>query len=87
MTVYLLHFDRPISDLHTCQHYLGSADDINARLGQHLAGHGSRLTQVAIGRGIGWQVARLWRGGKGKERHLKNQKNGPRLCPICNPPD
>jgi predicted GIY-YIG superfamily endonuclease len=87
MTVYLLHFDEPISDRHTCQHYLGSGDDVNARLGDHLAGRGARLTRVALERGISWRVARLWQGGRRKERLLKRQKNGPRLCPICNPPD
>jgi hypothetical protein len=35
-------------------------------------------------KGIRFVVARLWIGGdRTLERRLKNQKNGPRLCPIC----
>lgn len=81
--VYLLHFEEPISDRHTARHYLGYANDLAARLQAHDAGHGSRLTQVARGRGIGWQLVRVWRGGRDLERRLKNGKRGPRLCPIC----
>jgi len=85
--VYQLHFDRPISSAHTTQHYIGSAADVEARLAEHRAGTGARLTQVANERGIGYSVVRTWDApdGKGRqlERQLKNQKQGPRLCPIC----
>lgn len=85
--VYLLHFDRPISPgKHTAQHYIGFAADLAARLEEHAAGHGARLTQVAVKRGIGWQVARLWRGGRTLERRLKDRKSAPRLCPCCGDP-
>lgn len=82
--VYMLHFETPICPgRHTCQHYIGYADDIAARLQAHETGHGARLTQVARALGIGWRVVRLWRGDRGLERTLKNRKYGPRLCPIC----
>lgn len=85
--VYLLHFSQPISPDHTCQHYLGSAEDVNTRLTHHLTGRGARLTQVANERGIDYEVVRVWKAepGKGREleRKLKNQKNGHKLCPVC----
>jgi predicted GIY-YIG superfamily endonuclease len=81
--VYLLHFDSPISENHTTQHYIGYADDVNARIKEHKAGHGARLTQVANERGIGFEVVRIWEGDRKYERQLKNRKNAPRLCPIC----
>lgn len=82
--VYMLHFDRPIAPgRHTCQHYIGYADDIAARLQAHDTGHGARLTQVARQLGIGWRVVRLWRGDRTFERTLKERKYGPHLCPFC----
>lgn len=84
---YLLHFDRPISEAHTCQHYLGyTAQSIKARIADHRAGRGARLTQVAKERGIGFRVVRIWRHGtRSLERQLKNKHCGPALCPVCNP--
>jgi predicted GIY-YIG superfamily endonuclease len=35
MSIYLLHFDKP---LHHAKHYLGLADDLEARLARHTAG-------------------------------------------------
>jgi predicted GIY-YIG superfamily endonuclease len=83
MTVYLLHFDQPISPNHTCQHYLGWADDWQRRIEQHRRGQGSRLCQVAQERNIDFTVVRLWIGDRSLERQLKRRKASPRLCPIC----
>lgn len=83
--VYLLHFDSRISGCHTTQHYLGWSDNFENRMIEHQLGRGARLTQVAIERHITWTIARLWPGKDRKfERFLKNKKNSPRLCPICN---
>jgi hypothetical protein len=89
MTVYLLHFDKPIEN-HTSgykrfvQHYLGLTDDLEHRLERHRQGNGARLPQVFHQRGISFILARTWDGGRDLERQLKNQKNSPaRLCPIC----
>jgi len=83
-TTYLLHFERPISPAHTCQHYLGWAEDVGARLADHAAGRGARLTQVALERGIGWALARTWAGETRRdERRHKTGAHGARLCPIC----
>ena len=81
--VYLLHFERPISENHTAQHYLGWAYHLSSRMQQHLTGRGARLTQVARERGIGFVIAEVWPGTRAYERKLKNRKMGARLCPIC----
>jgi len=87
MTVYLIHFDEPIGDTDNprgqAQHYLGYADDLEARLERHRAGNGARLLEVCKERGITWRLVRTWSGDRKLERRLKNQKNSPKLCPIC----
>jgi len=81
VTVYLLCFDRHY--VHA-RHYLGSARNLDARLAEHRNGRGARLLQVIAQAGIGWRLVRTWQNGDRKlERRLKNQKNGPRLCPEC----
>lgn len=87
MTVYLIHFEKPIAPgKHTTQHYLGYAADLAARIQQHQSGgsHAARLIQVARERSVDWRVVRTWPDGdRALERRLKGQKNSPRLCPIC----
>jgi predicted GIY-YIG superfamily endonuclease len=85
MTCYLLHFERPISDRHTTQHYLGYTDNLETRIKRHQQGQGSVLCRVAKQRNIGFTVVRTWSGDRTLERRLKNRKASPRLCPICNP--
>lgn len=82
--VYLLHFERPISPDHTCQHYVGWCKDLAARIQSHRLGYGARLTAVAKERGIGFEVVRVWFGCRRFERKIKNRKSSPRLCPCCN---
>lgn len=82
MTVYLIHFDTPYKH---ARHYLGFATDLQARLDSHYLRVGARLMQVVGDAGITWRLARTWQGDRKLERQLKNQKNAPRLCPICNP--
>jgi len=84
MTVYLIHFDRPIgTERQKAEHYLGSAKDLEARLAEHRNGTGARLLQVLRERGIGWQCVRTWEGGRDLERRLKKQKHAWRHCPVC----
>ena len=33
--------------------------------------------------GIGWQLARMWRGGRDRERQIKRQGGHARKCPLC----
>lgn len=84
--IYLLHFDSPISDKHTCQHYIGwTSRRLFLRIQDHRKGlrQAARLTQVAKERGISFKVVRTWRGSRNDERKLKNRKESPMLCPIC----
>ncbi|MBN1886459.1 MAG: hypothetical protein JW850_00650 [Thermoflexales bacterium] len=80
--VYLLHFNKPYRH---ARHYLGSADNLDARLARHASGNGARLVEVVSQAGITWQLARTWQGGRELERALKRRKNTPTLCPLCNP--
>ncbi len=78
--VYLLHFITPYKH---ARYYLGYADSLSHRLGQHLRGTGARLTAVVLEHGGSWVVARTWRGGRRLERKLKARHSGVKLCPIC----
>jgi len=84
--VYLLHFDRRYWH---AGHYVGwarSAKTLPRRIHHHEIGQGARLTAVVSAAGIGFQVARVWPDAdRHFERRLKDQKHGPRLCPLCNP--
>jgi len=79
--VYLCHFSRA---LHHAQHYLGYSDDADRRELRHRAGNGARLLQVIKEHGITFEIVRTWDGDRALERKLKRQKNGRRLCPVCN---
>ncbi len=81
MAVYLIHFNRPLQH---ARHYLGFTDNLADRLESHRQGRGARLIQVITEQGIDWVLARVWPEGDRKlERQLKNRKESPRLCPIC----
>jgi predicted GIY-YIG superfamily endonuclease len=82
VTVYLLHFSEPYKH---AAHYLGFSDDLHSRLEAHAKGVGARLLEVIAGAGISFQLARTWQGTRKTERQLKNRKEAPALCPICNP--
>lgn len=84
MAIYLLHFSYPISENHTTQHYLGYAEDVEKRVLQHQMGQSkARLIEVAVERGIGMQLVRVWEGDRALERKFKRQKNLKMFCPIC----
>lgn len=84
MAVYLIHFDRRHRH---AGHYLGFADgDVEKRLEKHRTGRGARLLAILALEGIGWRLVRVWeKGDRTFERRLKNRKESPRLCPVCNP--
>ena len=78
--VYLLHFDRRYQH---AGHYCGWSENLCSRLADHAAGRGARLLTVLRDAGIGWQLARTWPGGRGRERALKRQGGASRRCPLC----
>ncbi len=82
MIIYLLHIEPPYKH---AAHYQGITDDLDARLAEHRNGTGARLTQVAVQHGCQLILTRTWKGERIDERRFKNQHNGPRLCPLCNP--
>ena len=82
-TCYLLHFDRPLCH---AKHYIGCTMDVEKRLELHRKNPGPRILQVLKEKGIGFQLVRTWNcKDKHFERRLKNRKEAPCLCPICNP--
>lgn len=79
--VYLIHFSTPYEH---AAHYVGYAEDIEKRLDEHAAGHGTRLTQVVTEAGIDLWVARLWMGkDRSFERRLKDCHKTSEFCPFC----
>lgn len=82
--IYLIHFEKP---LFHARHYLGfCVEDLEARIDRHAKGTGSKLMRAVVKAGIRFAVVRVWEeGDRNFERKLKNRKNTPRLCPICNP--
>jgi predicted GIY-YIG superfamily endonuclease len=81
--VYLIHFEEK---LHHAGHYLGYSKMLTFRICQHKINQGAKLIQAVNKAGISWQVVRTWTvDDQELERLLKNQKNSPRFCPICNP--
>lgn len=81
--VYVIHFDTP---LHHAQHYVGSSDNIERRLMEHAKGNGARLLQVLREKAIGWKVTLTIETDTPREleRQIKRQKNGRKMCPMCN---
>jgi predicted GIY-YIG superfamily endonuclease len=87
-TAYLVHFDRAIGNEANpramARHYIGWADNLDARLAEHRAGRGARLLAACGREGIGWAVVRTWAGvTRSTERSLKNRKQAWSLCPMC----
>ena len=87
-TVYLLHFSRELGDVGnargTALHYIGWADDLDARLAEHPGAGAHASWRRASGRGSGstWcGRGRAW--GAPSSGRLKNQKHAWRLCPVC----
>jgi hypothetical protein len=86
-SVYLLHLDPgvPRGGGVMSRHYIGWALNVQQRLAEHQRGAGSPLVAAAINNGSTVTLARTWTGvDRNYERQLKNQKQAPRLCPVCN---
>jgi predicted GIY-YIG superfamily endonuclease len=80
-TVYVLHFDPPYRH---AGHYIGWAQDADARISQHLAGTGSPLVRAAVLAGSHVELAATFAGSRSLERRLKRWHNTTtRVCPIC----
>ena len=87
---YLICFERQIGDAAnpkgTASHYLGWAEDVDARMVEHRAGRGARILAACVAQGIGFEVVRSWVDlDRSFERRLKRQHNAWRHCPRCGP--
>lgn len=80
--IYLICFKTP---LHHARHYMGFTQDLERRFDRHLRGDGSALLRAVVEAGIEFSIVRTWQGDRNLERALKRQKQGPKLCPVCNP--
>ncbi|MCI0551289.1 MAG: hypothetical protein L0287_10060 [Anaerolineae bacterium] len=93
MTVYILHADKPLFRGTTptgapilSGYYTGYTQDLVARLFKHSDGKGAKFTRVWFLRGVDFALGRVWEGADREwERKVKNYKNAPLLCTICNP--
>lgn len=82
-SVYLVHLDSPLG--HN-RHYMGFSTNVEQRIKRHQQGRGSKLLRAAKNHGIGFRVVRVWENvTPAFERKLKNRKESPTFCPICNP--
>lgn len=94
-SLYLLHIDPPYvgkqrnpdaKRIQIARHYFGYTNHLKQRVAEHQAGGGARLCQVAVEAGCRLLLVRTWsKATRAEERRLKNHRNAPRLCPICNP--
>lgn len=88
--IYLLHFSEPLGDpgrpRMSAQHYVGFARDerdVAARLAEHRAGRGARITAAVVARGGSLRLARRLPGTRADERRIKRRGHFARYCPIC----
>lgn len=84
---YTLHFDPPYppnapKGAQIAKHYTGFATDLGARLAEHAAGRGARLTQVQLAAGGTWRLASAERDTRDRETQLK-ERGATRRCQIC----
>lgn len=79
---YLLHLERPFRH---ARHYLGwtAAESVYDRIERHRAGAGANFLRHVNDAGIGYELVRVWPGGRVMERRLKNRGGASRLCPVC----
>lgn len=83
--IYLIHLEQPLAH---ARHYIGmvaSNASLDRRLREHRTGRGARILDACNRQGIAYRVVRTMAGGRPMERRLKSRKNGPKLCPVCNP--
>lgn len=80
--VYLICLDRPLGH---ARHYVGWANNLEARLAYHGGPGGARILAVAKSRGITWTLVRKMPGSKQDERRVKRAGGQVRYCPRCSP--
>src|SRR5215472_15166127 len=87
-TVYLVCFRNPDGSkawVGHAGHYVGWSRFLSQRKVRHEAGHGARLTSVAVSLGLVLELARTMPGSKNDEYRVKCSGGQTRYCPLCSP--
>jgi hypothetical protein len=92
-TVYIAHFSAPLGDPErprmSALHYVGYAEPwrFEQRICEHLNGQGTKITRMAVQRGLSLTFFKIISGSKASreaERRIKNAEHfSDRICPIC----
>lgn len=78
--IYILKFSSALgNENHRARYYLGWALDVDARLAEHKAGHGAKITAAAVGRGFELEIVATFPGTRADERQLKSRKSHSRI--------
>lgn len=81
--IYLLHFSK---NLCHARHYIGASQNVEKRVAEHKKNPRPKILKACKENDITFDIVRVWKNKeRGFERLLKNRKNAPELCPICNP--
>lgn len=82
-TLYIVHLSRP--DGLGRLHYMGSTDDLRARLRLHAAGNGSAMLAWCKAEGITFALTWAAAGSRNDERYIKQNRRLAELCTQCRP--
>lgn len=74
-TVYIIRLDKPLSEKHTSQFYVGWTRHFSRRMKHHAAGTGARFLAAAKRKGIGWRVVWQQAGTPELEKQIKRWKS------------
>ena len=89
MLIYILHVVSPLFQGSQTQHYSGQTESLRQRIETHATGQGARLTREFTENGMTFVLGALAQCSKAAarrvERQMKDSKNLPRYCTICNP--
>lgn len=84
--VYLFHFTAPLGNLANpramANHYVGFAEDLDARLAKQLAGHGAKIVAAALKQGLIFEIYH-WPACLATEKLVKRTKKTALYCPAC----
>lgn len=74
-TVYIIRLDKPLSERHTSQYYVGWTCKFDKRMKHHAAGTGAKFLAAAKRKGIGWRVVFTMPGTPADEQRIKRWKS------------
>lgn len=84
--VYLFHFNAPLGNRANpraqASHYIGFAEDLDARLAKQLAGRGAKIVAAALKQGLVFEIYH-WPACLATEKLIKKTKKTALYCPAC----